>query len=79
MFKKRKPMFKKRKMLGEYPACDHLNIALTKLLKNAGENRVAIEEILYAITKSNGYLYDQVKDALLEKGFAVCGERRTDV
>ena len=72
-------MFKKRKRLGEYPACDHLNIALMKLLKNADENRVAIEEILYAITKSNGYLYDQVKDALLKKGFAVCGERRTDV
>lgn len=41
-------MFKKRKRLGEYPACDHLNIALMKLLKNADENRVAIEEILYA-------------------------------
>ena len=71
-------MFKKRKMLGKYPACDHLNIALMKLLENADKNRVAIEEILYAITKSSGYLYDQVKDALLEKGFAVCGERRTN-
>ena len=35
-------MFKKRKRLGEYPACDHLNIALIKLLENADENRVAI-------------------------------------
>ena len=69
-------MFKKRKMLGEYPACDHLNIALKKLLENTDENRVAIQEILYAITKSNGYIYDYVKDALLEKGFAVYGERR---
>ena len=62
-------MFKKRKMLGEYPACDHLNIALMKLLENADDNKVAIQEILYAITKSKGYLYDQVEDALIEKGY----------
>ena len=68
-------MFKKRKMLGEYPACDHLNIALMKLLETTDENRVAIQEIMYAITKSNGYFYDCVKDALLKKGFAVYGER----
>jgi transcriptional/translational regulatory protein YebC/TACO1 len=65
-------------MLGEYPACDHLNIALMKLLENADENKVAIQEILYAITKSNGYFYDHVKDELLKKGFAVYRERRTD-
>lgn len=64
-------MFKKRKMLGKYPACDHLNIALLKLLDNADENRGAIEEILYAIAKSNGYLYANVNDALIEKGFPV--------
>ena len=69
-------MFKKRKPYGEYPACDHLNIALQKLLDSADENRVAIKEILYAITKSNGYFYDNVKDALLKKGFTVYGERR---
>jgi hypothetical protein len=70
-------MFRKRKPYGEYPACDHLNIALRKLLGSAEENRIAIEEIIYAITKSNGYLYDDVGDALVEKGFAVYGERRT--
>lgn len=64
-------MFKKRKMLGKYPACDHLNIALLKLLDSADENRGAIEEILYAIAKSNGYLYANVNDALLKKGFPV--------
>ena len=71
-------MFKKRKMLGKYPACDHLNIALLKLLDSADENRGAIEEILYAIAKSNGYLYANVNDALLKKGFPVGGERRED-
>jgi hypothetical protein len=60
-------MFRKRNPYGEYPACDHLNCALRKLLDSADENRVAIEEILYAITKSNGYLYDDIRDALLKK------------
>lgn len=69
-------MFRKRKTYGEYPACDHLNIALRKLLGSADENRGAIEEILYAITKSKGYIYDDVRDALLKKGFTVYGERR---
>lgn len=64
-------MIKKRKMLGKYPACDHLNIALLKLLDSADENRGAIEEILYAIAKANGYLYANVHDALLKKGFPV--------
>ena len=62
-------MFKKRKILGKYPACDHLNIALMKLLENADVNKVAIQEITFAITKSKGYFYDQVEDALIEKGY----------
>lgn len=69
-------MFRKRKPYGEYPACDHLNIALRKLLSSADENRVAIEEILYAITKSNGYIYDDVKDALTKNNFIGFGERK---
>ena len=60
-------LFRKENRYGEYPACDHLNCALRVLLRNADENRVAIQEIVYAITKSNGYIYDDVKDAL-EKG-----------
>ena len=69
-------MFKKRKSFGEYPACDHLNIALRKLLNNAEENRVAIEEILFAITKSNGYFYDDVRDAVIKNNFVGFVKRR---
>lgn len=69
-------MFRKRKPYGEYPACDHLNCALRKLLGNAEENRVAIEEIVYAITKSNGYIYDDVKNALVKNNILWYGERK---
>ena len=69
-------MFRKRKPFGEYPACDHLNCALRKLLDSAEENSVAIEEIVYAITKSNGYIYDDVKDALTKNNVLWFGERK---
>lgn len=48
----------------EYPECDHLNIALRFLLKNPEENKLAIEEIYFAIIKTNGYFYDDVKETL---------------
>jgi transcriptional/translational regulatory protein YebC/TACO1 len=68
-------MFRKRKPYGEYPACDHLNVALRYLLDSADKNRIPIEEIVYAITKSNGYFYDDVKDALTKNNFYGFGER----
>jgi hypothetical protein len=71
-------LFSKRKPYGEYPACDHLNVALRYLLDRADENRIPIEEIVYAISKSNGYFYDDVKDALMENNILWYGERRTD-
>lgn len=49
-----------------YPECDHLNIALRFLLKKPEENRFAIEEIYFALLKTNGYFYDDVKEALYE-------------
>ena len=71
-------LFKKRKQYGEYPACEHLNVALRYLLDSADENRIPIEEIVYAITKSGGYFFDDVKDALMESNILWYGERRTD-
>lgn len=71
-------MFRKRNPYGEYPACDHLNVALRYLLDSANENRISIEEIVYAITKSNGYFYDDVKDALIENNILWYGERKND-
>lgn len=50
-----------------YPECDHLNIALRFLLKKPEENKLAIEEIYFAIVKMNGYFYDDVKKALYKE------------
>ena len=69
-------MFRRRNPYGEYPACSHLNVALRKLLDRADENRVAIEEIVYAITKSNGYIHDDVKNALAKNNILWYGERK---
>ena len=69
-------LFRKQKPYGEYPACSHLNCALRKLLGSAKENRVAIEEIVYAITKAHGYIYDDVKDALAKNNILWFGERK---
>lgn len=60
--KKISPMIKK----WTYPECDHLNIALRFLLKKPEENKLAIEEIYFALRKTNGYFYDDVKEALYE-------------
>ena len=50
-----------------YPECDHLNIALRFLLKKPEENKLAIEEIYFAIVKTNGYFYDDVKKTLYKE------------
>lgn len=50
-----------------YPECDHLNIALRFLLKKPEENKLAIEEIYFAIVKTNGYFYDDVKKRLYKE------------
>lgn len=56
----------KRKRVFDYPACDHLNIALQNLLKTPERNKVAIQEIYFALKRTNGYFYDDVKEALYE-------------
>lgn len=56
--------------LALYPPCDHLNQALNFLLVNPVENRVAIEEICYAIIKSGGYYFPHVTDELAAYGFS---------
>ena len=68
--------FRKRKSYGEYPACEHLNVALQYLLDSADENIIPIEEIVYAISKSNGYFFDDVKNALVENNILWFGERK---
>lgn len=68
MFKKIKHILKNTRF-GMYPACDHLNCALHFLMKNPDNKAIAIEEILYAIFKANGYLYEHLKPELKEMGF----------
>lgn len=58
-------IYQKIKKLG-YPECDHLNNALRFLLKKPAENRLAIEEIYFAMSITNGYFEDDVKKALYE-------------
>lgn len=58
--------FQKLKKWG-YPECDHLNLALRYLLKNPEQNKFAIEEIYFALMKTNGYFYDDVAQSLYEE------------
>ena len=59
--------FFKRLKLWAYPECDHLNIALRFLLKNPGQNKVAIKEIYFTLMKTHGYFYEDVSKALYDE------------
>ena len=56
----------KNALFGKYPSCDMLNNAL-RFLRD-GKTDCAIEEIIFAIEKANGYFYEDnvnmVKDAM---------------
>lgn len=53
-------------MFGKYPSCDLLNMALRFLLD--GNTELAIDDIVHAIQKANGYFYEDVADRLSMKG-----------
>lgn len=55
--------------LAYYPQCDHLNLAIEYLLEKPEENRLAIEEICYAILKANGYFFKHIADKLEQNDF----------
>ena len=61
-----KNLLKRFKQWG-YPECDHLNLALRYLLKNPEQNKFAIEEIYFALTKTHGYFYDDVAKSLYDE------------
>lgn len=63
-------LFKKKqnKMRG-YPACDHLNNALRRLLQAPFIDEYAIEEICWAIKKSGNYFKSDVNKMLYDNGF----------
>ena len=52
-------------IFGRYPCCDLLNRALWFLLE--GKIDVAIDDIVLAIGKADGYLYEYVKEKLEER------------
>ena len=50
---------KKNARFGRYPSCDLLNNALYFLFRNnPGDRETAIEEIVHAISKADGYIFD---------------------
>lgn len=57
---------KKKSLYGQYPSNDMLNNAIRFIL--ADKPNLAIEEIVYAISKADGQLYKDVKEKLLVKG-----------
>ena len=59
---------KTNRRLGQYPCADHLNLALSYLLKEDNLNVGAIEEICYALEKAEAYYYENVLDLLIKRG-----------
>lgn len=55
------------KKYGKYPCNDYLNNAIRFLLRNKeGDRELAIEEIVYAIHKADGRIYDDLARQLKE-------------
>lgn len=61
-------MFNKKKhndkWLGQYPAINYLNNAIRFILD--GNTETAIQEIIYAMAKADGYIVDDVREKLFE-------------
>lgn len=52
---------KKNSRFGRYPSCDMLNNAL-RFYFDGNPIEDSISEIIYAIQKADGYIYDDLKD-----------------
>ena len=57
---------KQNARFGHYPSNDLLNNALRYLLREDADIEGAIQEIVYAIDKADGYICDDVKAELLK-------------
>ena len=66
LFYKAMSILKRYKKWG-YSECDYLNNALRVLLKEPQKNKFAIEEICWAIKKTNGYFYDDIASKLYDE------------
>ena len=58
-------MFTKKKnaVFGRYPCCDLVNNAIRFILQ--GKSDIAIEELLQAIWKADGYLHKDIEDKVV--------------
>ena len=60
---------KKKDRIGQYPSCNMLNNALRFLFEgDVDSNMKAIEEIMYAIIKAEGFFYESNFDKLVHYG-----------
>ena len=51
---------KKNALFGRYPCCDMINNAIRDILN--GDTDAAVEELLQAIWKADGYLHEDIAD-----------------
>ena len=66
---------KKDTLFGKYPCCDMVNNAIRFMLK--GNTDMAIEELLQAIWKAEGYLHQDLKEEVTEVHERVWARLRT--
>lgn len=64
---------KKNAVFGRYPCCDLVNNAIRYIID--GKSDIAIEELLQAIYKANGYLHEDIADKVDEIHKRVWDER----
>ena len=55
----------KNSAFGRYPSCDFINNAIRFLLD--GRTDVALEELVYAIEKADGYFHEDIAEKIKEK------------
>ena len=65
---------KKNALFGRYPCCDMVNNAIRDILN--GDTDAAVEELLQAIWKADGYLHKDIADKVDAIHSRVWDERR---
>ena len=65
---------KKNAMFGRYPCCDMVNNAIRSIIE--GKSDSAIEELLQAIYKADGYLHEDIVNKVYEIHNRIWDERR---
>ena len=71
-------MFTKKKnaVFGRYPCCDLINNAIRFIIN--GKPDIAIEELLQAIWKADGYLHKDIEDKVVEVHKKIWREKYDD-